>query len=175
MYLKFSDYWWIDLPCFMAFFILLMSVSLTTLINAELGLFHIVGYDPFLIIWIAPIIEESFKFLMLALWTPLAIAFTAFFSTVEAFRYITYGIDKYGDIPAIFYIMRGICVGVHFLTLACQLFGFHMYYKYKMWVYLLLGYVSAIFIHFEWNIAAGQFVLVGVRYVYDTTTKILGT
>jgi hypothetical protein len=158
----------------MSFFILLIFASFRTLVYTEIALFHIVGYDPFLIIWIAPIVEESFKFLMLALWTPLAIAFTGLFSIVEAFRYITHGIDMYGDVSALFYIMRGICIGVHFLTLACQLFGFHMYYKYKMWVYLLLGYVSAIFIHFEWNVAAGRFVLIGVKYAYDTTTKILG-
>ena len=173
--LRFSDYWWIDLPCFMIFFILLMGASLKTLIDVELSIYYVVNYDPFLSDLIAPIVEESFKFLMLSLWIPLGVGFTAIFSILEGFQYVSYAINHFGDLNATFFITRTICIGVHFLTLACQIFGFRMYYKYKMWIYLILGYVSAIFIHFEWNVEAGRYVVYSVRYICYITTKLLGT
>jgi len=165
MNLKFSDNLWIDLPCFILFFILLMHVSLNSLISVEFGLSSIVGDNPFLTAWIAPIVEESFKFLMLALWTPLAVAFTAIFSVIEAARYITFGFTNF-EINPIYYIMRAICIGVHFLTLACQIFGMKMYRKYNMGSYLVLGYMSAIFIHFKWNVQIGAYVVNAVNYYY---------
>ena len=158
----------------MAFFLLLTICLLYSLIGVEKSLASLTTYGSPSYRLIAPVVEETFKFLTLCLSISYGVVFTAIFAIAEFSNFITFSINNnFGD-PA-FYIMRVICIGVHFITLGCQIFGFRMYYKYKKWLYLLLGYVTAVFIHLEWNVIAGKFVYLNVIYFYDIITTSLGT
>ncbi|MHA1828018.1 MAG: hypothetical protein ACTSX6_05140 [Candidatus Heimdallarchaeaceae archaeon] len=172
--INFSDYWYIDIPCYMAFFSLMILSLLASLINVETSLDYLVhSYDPSFRHLVAPFVEETFKFLTVLLGIPFAVVFTAIFAIQEAQNYITFATNNHFGTTE-FYIMRVICIGVHFLTLGSQIFCFKMYLKYKYGVYLLLGYTSSIFIHLEWNTIAGKFVYVNVLDYYSDLSQYLG-
>jgi len=168
---RFSDYWWIDIPCFMTFFFILVYGLLFNVVSVELALYTVIPKD--LTVLIAPIVEEAFKFLAVLLSVPLAIIFTLVFAVGEANNYITFAINNNFDEPT-FYIMRGICVGFHFVTLWCQIFCVKMYYKYDVWIYLLLAYIVAVFLHLEWNTVVGKFVYKNVLDYSTDLTNYLG-
>jgi len=168
---KFSDYWWIDLPCFMGFFLILMSSLMFSLIGVELSLDRV--FSPSLRPLVAPIVEEGFKFLTALLSIPFAIIFTALFALGEANNYINYAANHGFNEPT-FYIMRGICVVFHFVTLFCQIFCLRIYYKYKYKIYLLAGYAVAVVLHLEWNQHFGRFVYINVLDWYSDFSTYLG-
>jgi hypothetical protein len=172
--IKFSDTRWVDTTCYFIIVLLIMAASLFGTIAFEIILFKLLPYESYWILWSAPIIEETFKFLTLCINISLGVAFTIVFSLWEAARYIEGAVSK-GTFTILFFIIRVICIGVHFLTLACQIFGLKMYYKYKSWTLLLLGYLAAVFIHFEWNVEVGYVITIAVIHVYQLFTKILGT
>lgn len=167
--IKFSDHWWIDIPCFMVFFLMLTTALIVSLMGVEISLHTIFPKN----IWIAPIAEEAFKFLAISFGTSFGVMFTGIFAATEFSNFLTWAIMHEKDVPT-FYIMRFICVGLHFLTFAIQLFGFHMYYKYKNGLYLLLGFLSATFIHYKWNLIFGRFVYINVVDGYNYLSNFWG-
>ena len=171
MNLKFSDNRLIDFSCFIIVFSLIMLLGMEMTMHAERALMSISEPGELLNALIAPVVEESMKFLMLSISIIFGVTFTAVFSLLEAIKYIGYA-EQLHSLTPVFFMMRAICITVHFLTLACQIFGFNMYHKYKQGRYLILGYVTAMVIHFEWNLELGKYVLDGVVYLHYI---ILGT
>jgi len=170
---KISDYWWIDLPVFMTIFLLTIVSMLVLVIDVERSLGSMTTTYPHLDVWIAPFVEETFKFLGLIFGISFGIVYTIIFAVAELLNFINWGIRTGNDIPA-FYIMRAIAVCVHLITLSFQIFGFKMYYKYNYKIYLAFGYITAVFFHYEWNTIFGKFLYFNVVDWYSNLSQYLG-
>ena len=92
--MKFSDYWWIDYPIFMIFFSVFIVSMLTALMGVEITIATVSGSA-----WIAPIAEETFKFLALIFGTAFGIIYTAIFALAEFSNFINWAIAHDADDP----------------------------------------------------------------------------
>lgn len=165
MNIHFSDRWWIDAPCFILTFVLTIycSIAFAIIIEYMFGLMT----DPgsFADMLIAPVVEELFKFLTLLISISTGVAFTLIFSLAEMHNFITFGLSNFEIVGYDFIIMRIICVGFHFVTLSFQIYGLIMYRKYNRLLYLILGYLLAVFLHFEWNAGFGGLIYNQVKHI----------
>ena len=173
---KFSDHWYIDIPCYTILFTLVVSSMLFLMVASELSLDRLILHYlqiPYLKLWVAPIVEECFKFLALVLGYSFGLAFTIIFAIGEFWKFTIWAFNTHNDTPT-FFIMRTLAMSVHFITLYFQYFGMKMYRKYNSWVLLLMGLTAAIFFHFEWNTVVGRFVYINVLDWYSDLRLYLG-
>ncbi len=171
--LHFSDNPWIDIPCFMLVFILLIASLLIMVVGAEYSLDKVFPRGSFYSPFIAPVVEESSKFLALTFGFAFGIVYTAIFAIAELWNFIILGIESgKDDVP--FYIMRVIAAFTHFIPLGFQIFGFKMYYKYKQGSFLILGYLAAMSFHFLWNVEFGRFVYINILDWHSDWLNYLG-
>lgn len=98
-----------------------------------------------------PINEEGFRFISVAIGSPLSWLFTTIFSIQEYFLYIEKINITYGYVPYSLMMVRVICVCVHFILLFIQFYGWKVSKKLKKKRYFYLSYLIAVLFHTLWN------------------------
>jgi len=93
-----------------------------------------------------PMNEEMFRLLSIFIGSPMLWMFTTVLSLVEFFCYII----EFGH-KLSFIFIRALCVISHFVFLSAQLSGWHLYKKSGRRRYIVLGYITAVFLHVLWN------------------------
>jgi hypothetical protein len=112
-----------------------------------------------------PMIEEMAKFITLCISTPIAITFTLYFSIIEFFSYIKSFENVFGNVSYYFVMSRFVCIGLHFICLFIQYWGFEKFKRTSKTIYLLLGFLLAFSLHTFWNIGFGT-VVIGIVKIF---------
>lgn len=120
--------------------------------------------------YIAPFLEESFRFISIWIGGIITYLFTFYFAIGEYMHYIEYYKSVEGSVPVSFYIFRAICVLVHVGLLVIQLMGWYLYKKspvrQKKTFWIVLTFIIAVFWHILYNNhGVGAMIHRAVKYV----------
>lgn len=100
---------------------------------------------------LAPLNEETFRFISVIKGKPLNFIFTLFLAVFEFIIYMNMITKQAGYLQIDMLLVRFWCVSLHFILLSIQLYGFHLYRKKKKKLYLVAGFVFAVALHYTWN------------------------
>lgn len=118
------------------------------MINSTARLFF--GFA-FAALLVAPIIEESMRFVSIKKGKPTFWLFTTILVIYEFITYIYRVRTAPYDLLVTIIYFRILCSLLHFIFLGVQLYGFRIGKKYKSKIYPLLAVIIAIALHFTWN------------------------